>query len=345
MGTKQRQGLDGRRHRGPHPTASALPLTPDPAGRCPSGRRCPSPTPARPAGARPPRRQRGLGRPAVPKEGPRTGPRPLTEAPSPGRLLRLKERPALPGLPRPLRAHLEMLLEANRQDLGHGGGSWLGLQSEAGPESHLSGEAGPQWRNRPASGEPRRSGSCPRRRKDTVAEGRDCPHLPGPALTAPAGRKDPAEGSDSHAAGPMGGAEGSAHRKGLFRFSPPLPPRPFFLPHHATEVRLRHFRSALVAPAGHVPGEERPGKVTRPGAAVAVETGGGGPGPGPLRDPRAPQGPGAPPGQGRDRFPPPAPAAGPARAPQAQPRVFPPCEEPSRVPASLGCCRPARPAP
>lgn len=39
-------------------------------------------------------------------------------------------------------------------------------------------------------------------------------------------------------------------------------------------MRLRHFRSALAAAAGHVPGPERPDKVTRPGlGAVAMETG------------------------------------------------------------------------
>lgn len=71
-----------------------------------------------------------------------------------------------------------MLLEANRQDLGHGGGSGLGLQSEAGPESQLSGvraARGSVAAMAEAREELRRYGSCPRQRKDTAAEGRGLP--------------------------------------------------------------------------------------------------------------------------------------------------------------------------
>lgn len=134
-------------------------------------------------------------------EGPRTGPGPHTHhqsraaPPAEGAARPPAPAPAPPA--RPLRAHLEVLLEADRQDLGHGGGSGLGLQSEAGPESHLSGVraargSGTAMAERASErGEPRRSGSCPHRRKDTAAEGRGLPSPAGTRLNC-AGR---AEGS------------------------------------------------------------------------------------------------------------------------------------------------------
>lgn len=201
-----------------------------------------------------------------------------SEPTRPGRALppHRKERPASPPPPKHLGSYLEVLLEADRQYLGHGGGCWLGLQAGAGPASRLSGVreargSGTAMAERATAGEESRGapeaapagGRIPPRKEEAG------PHLPGAACAA---RKDPTALRHSHAAAPIGAAEGSATGRDYFgshhSSSPLRLPFFFFLPHHATEVRLRHFRSALAAPVGHVPGAARPGKVTRGGIAA-----------------------------------------------------------------------------
>lgn len=104
--------------------------------------------------------------------------------------------------------------------MGHGGGCWLGLQAGAGPASRLSGVreargSGTAMAERATAGEESRGapeaapagGRIPPRKEEAG------PHLPGAACAA---RKDPTVLRNSHAAAPIGAAEGSATGRDYF---------------------------------------------------------------------------------------------------------------------------------